>query len=146
MPDDQNTPQSPESTSTPPKISVADAAKGCLTVVVLGFIGLVILAKWATTPDYDAIAKAQAVALSLEVVEESGGKPLLLTDQVRVQPAERREEYVRRLVDLWFTTNSPVRYPTQGVDADWLESDSARRKVKSRMVEQIMEAAMQRHP
>ncbi len=94
-------------------------------------------------PNSNTADSRQAVALGWESIQQTDDGPLLLSEQVLAQPSERRREYARQIVDLWFNINAPIRFPTEGEDADWLESESARRIVKRKMVEQIMEAAEQ---
>ena len=119
-------------------ISRGDLAKtgcGCLTFVLLlvGWIGWKLL----TRPDYDAIARTQTSAMTLSVFEESDGQQML-TDLILEYPPAQREEHARQLVDLWFNTDSPIMFPTPGVDADWLERDSSRQIVKRKMVDELM--------
>lgn len=108
-------------------------------MIVIGMILLWFVVGRNTT-DYDAIARTQSTAMTIEIVEDTNGADTLL-GIVRNYPEDARDENVRQLVDFWFSSQKPILYPTEGEDADWFERDAARRMVKRRMVKYILEEA-----
>ena len=122
----------------------ANVAKGCGAVVLVVVIVLWLLIRVATGTDHDAVARTQYAAIvTNHVIQTDGGS---FVDSICETPAGQREERVRQLVDLWFSLDKPMHFPTEGQDADWLERDSARGIVKRKIVEMAMRDVNQRCP
>lgn len=137
MPEDQTGPEVTDKAPAQPQITAGDVGKGCLGIIVIGFIGLFLFAWIGGGTDYKAVATTQVAAITLSVLEDTNGAKTI-SDLIQEKPEDGREEHARQIVDYWFNTDGPARYPTTGVDADWLERDSARRIVKRKMVEIII--------
>lgn len=120
------------------QVSNEQAAKGCFAVLVIVLVVGWLVVKWATLPDYDLIVRTQTIGLTTEIINDSAGQSSL-TRVVAAFPEAEREERTRQLIDFWFLGDKPMLYPSEGVDADWLERDSARRIVKRRMLRFILE-------